>query len=110
MHRSTILFFLLALLGGFILFKVKYEVVEIEQRLTQTEQQITREKETIHILKAEWSHLNEPQRLQKLAEKYLDITPIKTKQIAAVISDFKTENNFKELLPEPHLTSLKGVE
>lgn len=110
MQRSTSIFFLLALFGGFILFKVKYEVVEIEQKMAQTEKQISREKETIHILKAEWSHLNEPQRLQKLAEKYLDIVPMKTEQIAAVIRDFKTEENLKNFLPQPHLASMKGTE
>lgn len=110
MQRSTSIFFILALVGGFILFKVKYEVVEIEQKLAETEQQIMREKETIHILKAEWSHLNEPQRLQKLAEKYLDIMPMKTEQIAAVINDHRNKLNHNNFLPQPHLTSMKGKE
>lgn len=109
MQRSTSIFFILALLGGFILFKVKYEVVEIEQKLAETEQQIAREHETIHILRAEWSHLNEPQRLQKLAEKYLDIMPMKTEQIASVISDRKDKAPLKnrQLQPQPHLASMK---
>lgn len=110
MQRSTSIFCILALIGGFILFKVKYEVVEIEQKLAETEQQIMREKETIHILKAEWSHLNEPQRLQKLAEKYLDITPMKTEQIAAVISNHKDKINHNNFHPQPHLASMKGHE
>ena len=108
MQRSTSIFFLLALLGGFVLFKVKYEVVEIEQKLSETELHIAREKETIHILKAEWSHLNEPQRLQKLAEKYLDIMPMKTEQIAAVIKDNQPKIKHKNPLPQPHLASMKG--
>jgi cell division protein FtsL len=107
MPRSTSIFFLLTLLGGFILFKVKYEVVEIEQKLAQTEQQIACEKATIHILKAEWSHLNEPQRLQKLAEKYLDIVPMKTKQIAAVIRNSQPKTYLKTLQPQPYLASIK---
>jgi len=110
MHRSTTLFFLLALLVGFVLFKVKYEVVEIEQKLASTLQQVEGEKDNIHILKAEWSHLNEPQRLQKLAEKYLDIVPMKTEQIAAIMSDFSEEGNFKNVLPHSHLASMKGME
>lgn len=110
MQRSTSIFFILALIGGFILFKVKYEVVEIEQKLAETELQISREKETIHILKAEWSHLNEPQRLQKLAEKYLDIMPMKTEQIAAVIHDHKSKNKSRNTRPQPHLASMKGRE
>lgn len=110
MQRSTIIFFVLALFGGFILFKVKYEVVEIEQKLAQTEQQIAREKETIHILKAEWSHLNEPQRLKKLAEKYLDIIPMKTDQIVATLNDPKNEDALMNFMPQPHLASVKRIE
>ena len=110
MPRASSIFFLVALIGGFMLFKVKYEVVEIEKQLAETERQIALEKEMIHVLNAEWSHLNEPQRLQKLAEKYLDITPLKTEQIAAVVSDFKNADNFKAFLPQPHLASMKGAE
>jgi len=110
MQRSNSIFFLLALIGGFILFKVKYEVVEIEKNLAHAEKQIGLEKEMIHVLNAEWSHLNEPQRLQKLAEKYLDIVPMETKQIAAVINNVKTDDNFKTFLPQSHLASMKGTE
>jgi hypothetical protein len=110
MQRSNSIFFLLALIGGFILFKVKYEVVEIEKNLARTERQIALEKEMIHVLNAEWTHLNEPQRLQKLAEKYLDIVPMDTKQIAAVINNIKTDKNFTTALPQSHLASMKGTE
>ncbi len=110
MQRSNSIFFLLALIGGFILFKVKYEVVEIEKNLAHTEKQISLEKEMIHVLNAEWSHLNEPQRLQKLAEKYLDIVPMKSEQIAAVMSVFKSDENFKNFLPQPHLASMRSTE
>ncbi len=86
MHRSTSFLVLLALGVGFVLFKVKYEVVEIEEKFSKTRAQIRREEDTIHILKAEWSHLNEPQRLQSLAEKYLDIGPTKTQQVLALFN------------------------
>ncbi|MBP9692049.1 MAG: hypothetical protein KBD90_01810 [Alphaproteobacteria bacterium] len=110
MNKSTLLFVFLALIVGSLLFKVKYEVVEIEQKLAEKQDQIFREKENIHILKAEWSHLNEPQRLQKLAEKYLDVQPMKIEQVASIINDFGIENYVKEVAPRPHLASIKGVE
>lgn len=110
MRRSTALFLFLSLVIGFVLFQVKYAVVEIEQKLAQTLQQIKREKDNIHILKAEWSHLNEPQRLQKLAEKFLDIMPMKTDQIASMGNDFGGGDNFKDFLPQAQLASMKGEE
>lgn len=86
MQRSTFFFALLAFIFGFILFKVKYEVVELEQNLRNTLAKIHQEDETMHILKAEWSHLNEPQRLQTLSEKYLDAHPVHRKQVATLSS------------------------
>ena len=110
MQRSTVLFFFLSLFMGFVLFKVKYEVVAVEQKLALILRQIKRENDTIHILKAEWSHLNEPQRLQKLAEKFLDIRPMKTEQIAATSNDFGRESNFQDFLARTHLASVKEEE
>ena len=106
MRRSTVLFFILSLIGGFFLFKVKYEVIEVENKLMQALQQIKREKENIHILKAEWSHLNEPQRLQKLAEKFLEIVPMKTEQIVAIRNNDE-EEKFNNFLPQTQLASMK---
>jgi cell division protein FtsL len=110
MRQSTLLFVFLALVVGFVLFKVKYEVVEIEQKLAQAQHQIDRERENIHILRAEWSHLNEPKRLQKLAGKYLDILPMKTDQVVAIIGNSENKDHFKGIFPRAHLASVKGVE
>ena len=110
MSRSTFLFLLLSLFIGGILFKVKHEVLAIEQKLSETVQQVRREKENIHILKAEWSHLNEPQRLKNLAEKFLDITQMKTNQISAVSWKQECVDDFSKTLPHPQLVSMKGDE
>lgn len=109
MQRSTALFLFLSLAIGFTLFHVKYRVVEIEQQLTHMNRQIKQENENIHILKAEWSHLNEPQRLQQLAEKFLDVAPIKTEQMASLY-DYSREENHYDVSPRTHLASLKGRE
>lgn len=110
MSRSTSLFFILSLVLGCILFKVKHEVVEIEQKISKATQQMRREKENIHILKAEWSHLNEPQRLKGLAQKFLDIMPMKTEQILAVSRDLDLKDDFAARLPKAHLAAMKADE
>jgi hypothetical protein len=110
MRRTTTLFFFLAFAIGFILFKVKYEVVEIEDKITQTLRHMKRERETLHVLKAEWSHLNEPQRLQKLAEKFLDIQPMKATQIASLNQDFCEMDSVRQFQPRAHLASVKAEE
>jgi cell division protein FtsL len=108
MQRSTTLLIFLALVVGFILFKVKYEVVETEQQLQQTLAHINREEENIHILKAEWSHLNEPQRLQKLAKKYLDIGPVRAEQVISLADDKNRTATSQSPPPRTQPASIKG--
>lgn len=58
---------------GIFLFNVKYKVVALDQELSQVNRDINEAHQSIHILKAEWEHLNNPLRLQKLAQKYLNL-------------------------------------
>lgn len=110
MQRSTGLFCLLALIVSVVLFKVKYKVVEIEQELAQTLGQIQKEEENIHILTAEWSHLNEPSRLKKLAEKYLDIVPMKTDQVLAAADPFLVRQERGHGIPCSYQVTRKNEE
>ena len=72
--RSVILGFSLSLVVAVGLFQLKYKVSEQERHLTRVSQEIYKTEEAIHILQAEWSFLNEPGRLQMLAEKHLKLT------------------------------------
>ncbi len=85
MQRSTGFFIFFALGVSFVLFKVKCEVVETEKNISQTIANAHKEEGNIHILRAEWSYLNEPQRLKKLALKYLDIDSHKKPQVVAIV-------------------------
>lgn len=100
MRRSTLLFFCLSLVIGFFLFQVKYAVVEVEQKLVKIVSKINKEKDNLHVLKAEWSHLNEPQRLQKLAEKYLEVIPSKADQIATLDVGLDEGSEINQALPQ----------
>ncbi|MEB3702907.1 putative secreted (periplasmic) protein [Candidatus Bealeia paramacronuclearis] len=87
--RSSAFFLMLASLVGFALFQVKYEVQSLEEGISKTLHLMAEEKEALHILKAEWAYLNEPRRLQALAEKFLDIEPVKAQQMATILTAFE---------------------
>ena len=87
---GTILWLSFALVAGVGLFQVKYEVQALEKDLTRLHRQILHDQEAIHVLRAEWSYLNEPARLTQLARRHLDMVPV----TAAHLSRF-------EDLPEP---------
>ena len=105
MQRSTVLLALLALVVGVSLFKVKYKVVDIEQELSQTVALIRQEEENIHMLQAEWSHLNDPKRLQALAQQ-LDIGPVRTTQVVALLPHRESDLQLQSSVPQARLASL----
>ena len=63
------------------LYDVKYRAQRAERQADKLERQIASEKEAIKVLRAEWAHLNEPDRLQALAKRYTDLRPVSPGQI-----------------------------
>lgn len=80
-RHSTLLFVLLAIGVGLSLFVVKVQVQDLEEQLTSLNRTLVKDQQKIHVLQAEWSHLNEPARLRDLAERYLDVGPVESHQI-----------------------------
>lgn len=81
MRGATILFVAIAGLLSFALFSVKYQVADLEGELNDINRSIARDHQAIHVLKAEWSFLNDPQRLRDLVQKYLTLVPVEGAQI-----------------------------
>lgn len=75
---------LLALLSGISLFVLKYQVKEQEEILKTIHREILKNKREIHMLEAEWAHLNDPQRLLDLVVAQTDWKTISAKQIATL--------------------------
>jgi cell division protein FtsL len=84
--RSTFLWLTLAIIVGVGLFHVKYEVQALEEELARLNAAILKEQQQIHVLRAEWSYLNTPSRLEELAARHLDLGPVETAQIGSVSS------------------------
>lgn len=65
----------------FSLYNLKYKVQELENELSSINQKIAVEQETLHILNAEWAHLNNPLRLSEINEKTLKLKNLHNKHI-----------------------------
>lgn len=63
------------------LYAVKYDTGQVARGIADLEGEIAREREAIGILRAEWSLLNRPARLQELAQKHLELKPVQAAQI-----------------------------
>jgi cell division protein FtsL len=57
-----------------------------ERELARLNAEIAKEGEAIRVLKAEWSYLNQPERLQALARKHLALAPTNPNQIVVLAS------------------------
>lgn len=66
------------------LVAVKTRVQDMETRLATLQRDIRADRDAIRVLKAEWSHLNDPSRLKRLADAYLKLAPVAPAQIASV--------------------------
>ncbi|MEO1193469.1 MAG: hypothetical protein AAFY02_17035 [Pseudomonadota bacterium] len=82
MSRVTALvFLLLAGLFAVATYVLKHEVQQREEALRVAYAEIVRAQEELHVLKAEWSHLNQPERLAALARTHLGLAPLKPEQL-----------------------------
>lgn len=83
-NRAALMWMVLAITAGTGLFLLKYEVRAMEEQLVQVKQQTLNNLEAVHVLKAEWSHLNHPTRLEDLGRRLLSLEPVVAQQSAGI--------------------------
>lgn len=68
----------------YVTYQVKYRVQNIEEDIASTQRAIAAERDSIHVLEAEWSYLNRPDRLSRLSAEYHGLQRVGVSQIVAV--------------------------
>lgn len=77
----------LMLVGAGVVYDFKYEAEKATAKVAKINRKIDAERDAIATLKAEWSLLNQPRRLQELTEKhhaYLELDPLDPTQIGTI--------------------------
>ena len=84
LRHTTVLFLLLA--GGIsvVLFSVKYQVHDLEEEQKRFVGELDRERRAMHVLRAEWATLNDPERIRELAQVHLGLVPIRPEQVVGL--------------------------
>jgi hypothetical protein len=70
-----------------VTYKIKHDAEKQMAQVSKLERMITDEKDTIDLLKADWSLLTQPNRLQKLVESFqgqLDLKQVEAQQIVNI--------------------------
>jgi len=75
----------LVVLAGLVLaaadvYKIKYESTLEAERVAKLRTELRREQDLIASLRAEWSKLDRPDRLQELAQRHLALKPLDVRQ------------------------------
>jgi len=80
--RKLIFFILLGCSIGasFWLYQLKFETRRVQTRVQQLERLIEQAEGDIAILRAEWSFLTRPERVERLAVEHLNLKPAKAHQ------------------------------
>ena len=84
---GAVFWFVLVLVAGFTTFKLKYAVQDIEDQLNRVRRHIIAEQQEIRVLTAEWTYLNQPERLADLNRRFLGLAPIAARQLQRTIAD-----------------------
>lgn len=65
-------------------YKIKYESARDVSKVAKLRGEIARERDSIAALRAEWSKLDNPERIQDLAKRHLNLQPLDVTQLDAL--------------------------
>jgi len=81
---STIICAGVAAMSGLYLYHVKYQAQLLDRSIVQINQSIDATRDRTEVLKAEWTLLNDPERLAALAGQFLSLGTVAPKQFTAL--------------------------
>lgn len=67
-------------------YSIKYQTILRAEQITKLKHKVKSEQDAIAVLRAEWSFLTRPERVQELADKYLDLQQLAVGQIVVAQS------------------------
>ena len=95
MTRFALIVLFAAMATG--MFVIKNEVIALENDLERINAKIKEDQNALHVLKAEWTYLNDPTRIRNLSEHHVHMKPLRGEQIISFSAiPFKTDRTNKE--------------
>lgn len=73
--------------AGVGLYQLKYNTEQVQAEVRRLEAQIAGDEAAIKVLKAEWTYLSRPERLERLSGRYLALSPTASAQVSRTIED-----------------------
>jgi len=101
--------FMMSVVLAVLLYSVKYDSQVEIGRIKTLKVEIRQEAETINILRAEWSHLNQPDRIKRLAELYTKLMPLNANQIVTLNNLPERRRDDEDFVEDKRLGGYAGI-
>ncbi len=82
-----------------VIYQVKYRARALDAEIAVLDKRIGQERDAIAVLRAEWSLLNRPERIERLAHKHLKLAPARPAQLVTL--DTVSDRDFDRTREEP---------
>ena len=83
---------------AYVIYEGKYEARALDEDIDGLRKNIETERDAVAELRAEWSLLNRPERIERLAEKHLKLVPARPTQLVTL--DTVSESDFERVRTE----------
>jgi hypothetical protein len=84
MRKLTVIAICMSVIVCVALFDLKNRVTALDRELQQVRREIVATNQTVHILQAEWAHLNQPDILNQLVSEHTALAPINAEQLVTL--------------------------
>ena len=84
MTRFAVTWMFVVTCAALAVFYVSQTVEHLERELALQQRTILQHQEAIHVLEAEWSYLNRPERISLLAERFLALAPLSADHVVGI--------------------------
>ena len=88
-------FVLMVMISAGTVYSLKETTERLEARKNQLSASILQDRAAIKVLRAEMAYLSQPERLQKLSRRFLDLVPSRSYQMAGGVNRIKGREDFK---------------
>ncbi len=81
---TALVWFCLIIAASVALYRTSDRVQQLDRQLSGLNDQIAAERESLHVLKAEWVYLANPARIASAAKRHLPLRPTSPQQVATL--------------------------
>jgi cell division protein FtsL len=80
---------------AYVIYEGKYEARALDEDIGGLRKDIEKERDAVAVLRAEWSLLNRPERIERLAIKHLKLKPAQPQQLVTI--DSVSDSDFRRV-------------